>query len=670
LLDTRSFLQEHCLLSRALLGSTLWQAEEPIPGRKCDAMKYCPGCHRTYPTDYNVCPADQTSLQSAHELQPGMVIRNKYEILKQIGIGGMGFVYRARYITFNEVCAIKIVNDAIANDANFLQRFQTEAVVTRKLRHPNAVRVEDYDYTEDGRPFIVMEFVEGKNVGEILQEEGPMPAPRAICIAAQVTRALGFAHKIGIVHRDIKPGNIILTTDEQGLENAKVLDFGIAKLKDAAGMTKAGMTMTGMVVGTPLYMSPEQFMGKKTGEEIDGRTDLYSLGIVLYQMVTARLPFPGETLYSLMMQHIEGNARPPHELTPELQIPESLSRVILKAIDKSRELRYQTADELIAALDQVSHELAWSDRDAATAAASLPAASIAPSPSGVQRSAVRTPPFPPSAVIEAGPRRSTRARIILIGCSAVALTTLLLWLWLQRTPTRTLSLPSGDMVLVNAGVAPLGADQKPMMVESFYIDKTEVTNQAFLAFCRETNSPIPPGADLAPADNPVINVTYDEAQAFARWARKRLPTAIEWEKAARGAKGLTYPWGDTLDYNLANIPRDSESAEDATLSPAASYSAGASPYGVLNMVGNASEWIEAPAAAPAGDEFTKYQSIFRDLTPPLSPTEPFYQVRGGSYRFVLDSREEAARLLWDSTPVPARARKPDIGFRCAKSLGR
>ena len=316
-------------------------------------MKYCPTCHKTYPSDYNVCPADQTGLQNTNELQPGMIIRNKYQIQERIGIGGMGVVYRARHLTFNEVCAIKIVNDVIGGDANFLQRFQTEAVVTRKLRHPNAVRVDDFDYTEDGRPFIVMELVEGKNIGEILQQQGPFRVARAVRIATQAARALGVAHKLGVVHRDIKPGNIILTLDEQGEEIAKVLDFGIAKLREAAGTDQPGMTMTGMVVGTPLYMSPEQFMGKKAAGEIDGRTDIYSLGVVLYQMVTAQLPFEGDTPYSLMMQHLQGTVRPPHELVPELHIPESLSRVILKAIDKSREQRFQTAEELIAGLDQV-----------------------------------------------------------------------------------------------------------------------------------------------------------------------------------------------------------------------------------------------------------------------------------------------------------------------------
>jgi serine/threonine protein kinase len=352
-----------------------------------EPMKYCPSCHKTYPGDYNVCPADQTGLQSSHEFQPGMIIRNKYEILARIGIGGMGAVYKGRHVTFNEFCAIKVVNDSIAGDANFLQRFQTEAVVTRKLRHPNAVRVDDFDYTDDGRPFIVMELVEGRNVGEVLQAEGPLRVPRAVRIATQVARALGAAHKLGFVHRDIKPGNIILTTDEQGQETAKVLDFGIAKLRQAAGDAQTGMTMTGMVVGTPLYMSPEQFMGKKAGEEIDGRTDLYSLGVVLYQMVTGKLPFEGDTLYSIMMQHMQGAVRSPDELVPELNIPPALSKVILKSIDKSRELRFQNAEEFITALDQVGSDTSSSVRV-------IGGSTEAPTPASKSSQNVQAPPRP------------------------------------------------------------------------------------------------------------------------------------------------------------------------------------------------------------------------------------------------------------------------------------
>jgi serine/threonine protein kinase len=352
-------------------------------------MKFCPACHKIYPTDYNVCPADQTGLQSTHELQPGMIIRNKYEILDQLGIGGMGVVYRGRHLTFNEMCAIKVVNEGVAGDSNFLQRFQTEAVVTRKLRHPNAVRVDDFDYTDDGRPFIVMELVEGKSIGEVLLEQGPFAVPRALRIVTQAARALGVAHQLGVVHRDIKPGNILLTKDEQGQEMAKVLDFGIAKLRETSGGDgkSSGMTMTGMLVGTPLYMSPEQFMGKKGGE-IDGRTDIYSLGVVLYQMVTGQAPFDGDTLYSLMIQHMEGNVKPPHERVPELHLPEALSQVILKAIDKSRDQRFQTAEEFIAAMDEITAVHGGSWEDAVVESSPAQSSQVVPAPI----TSVRTPP--------------------------------------------------------------------------------------------------------------------------------------------------------------------------------------------------------------------------------------------------------------------------------------
>jgi serine/threonine-protein kinase len=385
-------------------------------------MKYCPSCHKTYPGDYNVCPADQTGLQSLHEFQPGMIIRNKYEILARIGAGGMGAVYKGRHLTFNELCAIKIVNDSIANDKNFLQRFQTEAVVTRKLRHPNAVRVDDFDYTDDGRPFIVMELVEGRNLGQILQSEGPMPVARAVRIATETARALGAAHKLGFVHRDIKPGNIVLTTNEHGQETVKVLDFGIAKLRQAAGeQSGVAMTMTGMVVGTPLYMSPEQFMGKKGGDEIDGRSDLYSLGVVLYEMVTARPPFEGDTLFSIMMQHVEGNARPPAELVPALNIPPALSEVILKSIDKSRELRFQTAEKFIVALEQVVDTLSVTRIEEPVILQS-PGITTAPRPAALPST---EPPLPKSAAQHLFLQQRTfrpRNIVVLIGlCLAVAL---------------------------------------------------------------------------------------------------------------------------------------------------------------------------------------------------------------------------------------------------------
>ncbi|HET8648293.1 MAG TPA: serine/threonine-protein kinase, partial [Vicinamibacteria bacterium] len=253
-------------------------------------MKYCDACHSAYPDDYAVCPRDQGPLRVASELLPGMVLRGKYEILEKVGSGGMASVYRARHLAFAEVCAIKVVAGKLSHDETFLRRFRNEAVVTRRLQHAHAVRVDDLDTTEDGRPFIVMEFVEGRNLRDVIRQEAPLPPRRAVAITRQVASALSAAHALGIVHRDIKPDNILLTRDGAGHDHAKVLDFGIAKVKETVlGEDAYTPTRTGMVVGTPQYVSPEQAMGKR-GEEIDGRSDVYSLGVVLYEMVTGRLP--------------------------------------------------------------------------------------------------------------------------------------------------------------------------------------------------------------------------------------------------------------------------------------------------------------------------------------------------------------------------------------------
>ena len=248
-------------------------------------------------------------------------------------------------------------------------------------------------------------------------------------------------------------------------------------------------------------------------------------------------------------------------------------------------------------------------------------------------------------------------------CSVVAVALFGIVLWF-RAPAVFLSTPSGDMVLVKGGEALFGIERKPVKVASFYIDRTEVTNRAYLRFCRETNHQEPPGAADSP-DDPVVNVDFQDAQQFARWVKKRLPTSDEWEKAARGPTGLQYPWGDSLDYDRTNIPADHAAEKTQRLAPASAYPSGASPYGALNMLGNAWEWVDAPAPVPEGDHFTQYEKQFNNLTPSLSPNEAFYQARGGSYRqYVADP----STLIWDYTPMPARARKPDVGFRCARDV--
>ena len=394
-------------------------------------MKVCDTCHSTYPTSFTTCPKDQTLLHTASELMPGLIIREKYQIVERIGAGGMAVVYKAKHVAFNEVHALKVVASRMMDDEGFLHRFRNEAIITRKLHHLNAVRVDDIDSTEDGRPFIVMEYVAGQNLRAVIAQEGRVEVGRALKIAKQVALALGAAHRLGITHRDIKPDNILLVTQPDGSDLVKVLDFGIAKVREGAFDTGAGYTatQTGMVVGTPQYISPEQAMGKH-GQEVDGRADLYSLGVVLYEMITGQLPFESDTPMGMLLHHIQTAPRPPHLLKPELNIPEPVSKLLMKALAKHPQDRFQSADEMYEALrhprewiaasqagtqaTQVMgsprHEEGVPTPPAAPAAPTtvvspraaspptLPAASAAPRPVAASRAATprRVPPPPPA----------------------------------------------------------------------------------------------------------------------------------------------------------------------------------------------------------------------------------------------------------------------------------
>ncbi len=312
-------------------------------------MKHCTTCQHLFADPLQVCPTDHVPLRAVRELEPGMIIRGKYIVLEWIGAGGMATVYRARHRLLNELRAVKVVFPKFASDEEFLRRFRQEAAIARRLRHENAVWVEDLDEIEDGRPFIAMEFLQGNDLRKLIQDQGPLSVERSLRLGAQVASALSAAHKLGIIHRDIKPDNIFVTRDPEGAEVAKVLDFGIAKAKE--GVLQGGITATktGVIIGTPEYMSPEQAEGQ-IGDKLDGRSDVYSLGVVLYEMLTGQLPFKSDTPLGMCLHHLQTIPRPPHELRPDLGIPEAVSAVLMKALEKRRERRFQSADEMLTAL--------------------------------------------------------------------------------------------------------------------------------------------------------------------------------------------------------------------------------------------------------------------------------------------------------------------------------
>jgi eukaryotic-like serine/threonine-protein kinase len=310
-------------------------------------MKTCRVCQRSYAGNYSNCPQDGTPLTQSEEWAEGTVVRGKYQVIQKIGQGAMGAVYKALHMHFEELRALKVIASGLANDKTFVKRFEKEAILTRKLQHPNAVRVDDIDETEDGHPFIVMEYIEGRSLRKVIQSDGPMAPTRVSAIIQQVASALDAAHKLGIVHRDIKPENIVMLQGKKE-EVAKVLDFGIAKMKEGlTGATSA--TETGMVVGTPPYMSPEQAMASP-GTELDGRSDIYSLGIVMYQMLTDELPIKGDTAIQIVLAHIQNPPIPIQVARAGVKIPQPMAELVMKCLAKDRNDRPATGQQIIDAL--------------------------------------------------------------------------------------------------------------------------------------------------------------------------------------------------------------------------------------------------------------------------------------------------------------------------------
>ena len=267
--------------------------------------KFCPACGQVYDDDATHCAADDERLVM---LRPepnltGRVVDDKYEITDKLGEGGMGTVYLAYHATMDREVAIKVLKPQYSQNKLAIKRFHREARAASKLAHPNTITVYDSGQTQDGLLYQVMEKLSGRPVGDILDEDGPIEPERAIRIMAQVCDSLAEAHFTGITHRDLKPENIFIEPKFGNPDFVKVLDFGIAKMSET-NVTQA--TATGMICGTPSYMSPEQAMGR----ELDGRSDIYALGVLLFEMITCQRPFEGDTPMEVMLKHISGELPP------------------------------------------------------------------------------------------------------------------------------------------------------------------------------------------------------------------------------------------------------------------------------------------------------------------------------------------------------------------------
>ena len=268
----------------------------------------------------------------------GKIIGNRYEILEEVGNGGMATVYKAKDHVLNRYVAVKVLKDEYTTDSDFIKRFNTEAQSAASLSHANIVSIYDVGHEEENNLYyIVMELVKGKTLKEIIKKDGTLSWKWAVNIAIQIASALEVAHKNGIIHRDIKPHNIIITED--GV--AKVTDFGIAK-----AVSNSTMTAFGTTIGSVHYFSPEQAKGGIT----DAKSDLYSLGVVMYEMLTGKVPFDADTPVSIALKHMQEEAIEPIEINPE--IPTAVNQIVIKAMKKDPIERYQSATEMIRDLTQ------------------------------------------------------------------------------------------------------------------------------------------------------------------------------------------------------------------------------------------------------------------------------------------------------------------------------
>jgi serine/threonine-protein kinase len=625
---------------------------------------------------------------------------------------------------------------------------------------------------EAGAAYMAMEFLEGRTLKELVLQEGALHPRRIVNMVGQIASALDYAHERGLVHRDIKPSNIMVEADDQ----VTVMDFGIAK-----AATHTALTTTGRIFGTPEYMSPEQAEGLK---EPDARSDVYSLGVVVYEMVTGKVPFSGTTPLSIMRGHADKPPPLPSKVNPD--VSPAVEAVLLKALAKKREARYQSAGEMVEALQQAVSEavvggvkapalspaepaltptparpaLPWrwvagvgaavvvvvalsialtsgggpatKPTSAPTAAVLAPTATLTIAPTNPPTSVplTSTPTPKPVAVVQAealNVRGGPGTEYDVLGqvkqndeLEIMARTEEGDWLqvrladeeegWISAQmvevgdeatgipvaavipPTPTPSAPL-DMVHVPAGEFTMGSDEysdeqpvHTVYLDGFYIDETEVTNAQFAQFLNEQGNQeeggvtwldigdedcliSQSGGQYQPksgySDHPVIEVSWYGANAYCQWAGKRLPTEAEWEKAARGTDGRTYPWGNDFDCHKGNFD-DEQEIDDYVVSggpncdgyvrtaPVGSYSDGASFYGALDMAGNVWEWVA-----------DWYDSGYYAVSPENNPKGPASGdgrvIRGGSWDYDAAFVRAAYRLR----NFPGNTNY-DVGFRCAR----
>jgi serine/threonine-protein kinase len=552
----------------------------------------------------------------------------KYEIEEYLG-GGMSRVYRARDPLIDKTLTIKILTDEGAADEEAKARFLREAKVAARLEHENIVSVYDFGQYED-RPFMVMEFVRGEDLKSAIANQRAGDFQNKVRIALQIAGALEYIHSQGIIHRDVKPENVRINASG----NAKLIDFGIAKTVNLS------LTRDGFTLGTPYYMAPEQVRGK----EVTKLVDIYAFGILLFELMTGTRPFVGESIDQIFFKILQEEI----DLSPLrlAGVPESMCSLITGCTEKVAERRIQSFQEV---RERLAAMASPSEKPVSERAIKEAAPKQTPPPVASRRwlvwaavAVVVALIYPVSRIFTSRPETTPTAASNAPDKPALA---------------PTLATTTGEMVLIPGGSFLSGEASVATNVGPFYIDRTEVTNGAFEQFCRATQRPLPKGLAGAPAENPVVNVTIEDAFEFAKWAGKRLPTLKEWEKAARGTDGRLYPWGNEFDPKRANVSDNPDSGSRHSSASVTSFENSQSLWGVLNMAGNVWEFVDE-RRKPSPEAVEGFRSL---LSPPVTADEPWYVMMGGSFDMPLPKN-----VTFEQASVPGRFKAPDIGFRCVK----
>ena len=357
----------------------------------------CPQCGSEYELDVKFCPKDGSTLRvPAGGSLEGSIVADRYLVLRKLGEGGMGQVYLAEHVKMGRKSAIKVMNPSMSQDPDAIGRFNREAANASRITHNNVAAIYDFGETPDGLIYLAMEYVEGEPLTKIMERSGALPAERAADITRQVAAALDAAHEMGIVHRDLKPDNIMVAKARDGSDVVKVVDFGIAKAGAGEGQK---VTKTGLIVGTPEYMSPEQL----SGDQLDGRSDTYTLALVTFNMLTGTLPFPSTTIQESMIMRLTDRPRTLTEMRPDATWPEPLQAVLDRALQRKAEDRYQKSSDFAVDLVRAVHGMPTGE-SAAAAVATGATGATGSSGAGVPSTAVRNAagtgtarPLPPTA---------------------------------------------------------------------------------------------------------------------------------------------------------------------------------------------------------------------------------------------------------------------------------